>query len=176
VAAARVETCPGADGQRHALESADKKSEMKTTVPTEEDWGDYQSDLDQEWAYKLFAGHTNEEMQPHYRANVIERTAVLRSMPEKPFRYYMIGFRDFLMAADFEHPEASDAASCFLNLVLQKLEQYPRCISPIMPDLIATVDYIAQNQSAFDADKDIYGDFLELSARIHALNAARRDS
>ena len=91
---------------------------MKTNVPTEEDWGDYQSDLDQEWAHKLFAGHTNEEMQAHFRANVIERTDELRFMPEKPFRYYMIGFRDFLKAGNFEHLEASDAASCFLNLVL----------------------------------------------------------
>ncbi len=52
------------------------------TVPTEEDWGDYNSDLDQEYAHRVFAGHTNEEMQPHFRANVIERTDELRFMPE----------------------------------------------------------------------------------------------
>jgi hypothetical protein len=58
-------------------------------------------------------------MQPHFRANVIEATAELRFMPEAPFRYYMIGFRDFLMAGDFDHLGASDAASCFLRLVVQ---------------------------------------------------------
>jgi len=36
------------------------------SVPTEADWGDYQSDLD------LFAGHTNEEMQLHFYRCVIE--------------------------------------------------------------------------------------------------------
>jgi hypothetical protein len=145
------------------------------TVPTEKDWGDYHSDLDQEYAHRLFAGHTNEEMQPHFRANVIERASELRFMPEIPFRYYMIGFRDFVMAGDFEY-EGADAGSCFLRLVLQKLEQEPACIAPIMPELLETVEYVAQNQSAFDADKDIYGDFLDLAAQIRALNAARSGS
>jgi hypothetical protein len=146
------------------------------TVPTEKDWGDYHSDLDQEDAHQLFAGHTNEEMQPHFRANVIERTDELRFMPEIPFRYYMIGFRDFVMSGDLEHPEAADAASCFLRLVLQKLEQEPACIAPIMPELLETVEHVARNQSAFDADKDIYGDFLDLASQICALNAARGGS
>jgi hypothetical protein len=145
------------------------------TVPTEKDWGDYHSDPDQEYAHRLFAGHTNEEMQPHFRANVIERTSELRFMPEIPFRYYMIGFRDFVMAGDFEY-EGADAGSCFLRLVRQKLEQEPACIAPIIPELLETVEYVAQNQSAFDADKDIYGDFLDLAAQIRALNAARSGS
>jgi hypothetical protein len=61
-------------------------------------------------------------------------------------------------------------------LVLQKLEQEPACIAPIIPELLETVEYVAQNQSAFDADKDIYGDFLDLAAQIRALNAARSGS
>jgi hypothetical protein len=35
-------------------------------VPTEAEWGDYQSDLDQKYAHDLFGSHTNEEMQPHF--------------------------------------------------------------------------------------------------------------
>jgi hypothetical protein len=142
------------------------------TVPTEKDWGDYHSDMDQEYAHDLFAGRTNEEMQPHFRANVVERTDELRFMPEIPFRYYMIGFRDFVMAGDFDF-EGADAASCFLRLVLEKLEQEPACIGPIMPEVLETVEHVARNQSAFDADMEIYGDFLDLFARIRALSAAR---
>jgi hypothetical protein len=145
------------------------------TVPSEKDWGDYNSDPDQEYAHRLFAGHSNSEMQPHFRANVIARTSELRFMPEMPFRYYMIGFRDFVMAGDFEY-EGADAASCFLRLVLQKLEQEPTCIAPIMPELLDAVEYIARNQSALEADKDIYGDFLSLAAQIRALNAAQSGS
>ena len=176
MAAAGVEAGSGADGQRHAVNSAVQcvNSGMKMAVPTEKDWGDYQSDLDQESAHDLFAGRTNEEMQPHFRANVIEITDELRFMPEIPFRYYMIGFRDFLMSGDFKHLEGSDAASCFLRLVLQKLEENPHCISPIMPDLIGTVDHIAQNQSSFDADESIYGDFMQLAERIHELAGSEK--
>src|SRR5271165_5401823 len=135
------------------------------TVPTENDWGDYHSDLDQEYAHGLFAGQTNEEMKPHFRANVIERAGDLRFMPEIPFRYYMIGFRDFVMAGDFEY-EGADAASCFLQLVLQKLKQERESIAPIIPELLEAVEHVARNQSAFDADIDIYGDFLDLAAQI----------
>lgn len=60
------------------------------TVPTESDWGDYQSDLDANYAHDLFGGRTNEEMQAHFRLNPIERTSELRFMPTIPFRYYGI--------------------------------------------------------------------------------------
>lgn len=70
----------------------------KMPVPTEADWGDYQADLDQNYAHGLFAGRTNEEMQPHFQRDVIERTDELRWMPEVPFRYYMLGFRDLVKA------------------------------------------------------------------------------
>ena len=105
-------------------------------VPTEADWGDYQADLDQTHAHKLFAGRTNQEMLPHFRSNVIERTDELRWMPEVPFRYYVLGFRDFVIAGEFDQLEASDAASCFLGLVLEKLERQPGYILPILPQLL----------------------------------------
>jgi hypothetical protein len=71
-------------------------------IPTEADWGNYQADLDQNYAHKMFAGRTNQEMLPHFKRNVIERTADLQWMPEVPFRYYMLGFRDFVMAGEFD--------------------------------------------------------------------------
>jgi hypothetical protein len=94
-------------------------------VPTEAEWGDCQADLDQSHAHKLFAGRTNQEMLPHFRRNVIERTDELRWMPISPFRYYMLGFRDFVMTGDFDQPDAPDAANCLLGLVLGKLERQP---------------------------------------------------
>jgi hypothetical protein len=84
------------------------------SVPTEEEWGEYQDDPDKQYAHDLFAGHSNEGMQPHFYRNVIERTDELRWMPEIPFRYYMFGFRDFVTVGNFAYAEDSDAASCFL--------------------------------------------------------------
>jgi len=125
------------------------------SVPTEKDWGDYKSDLDQKHAYDVFAGRTNQEMYPFFRRNPIERTDELRWMPEVPFRYYMLGFRDFIMAGDFDYLTASDAASCFVGLVLEKLEKQPGKIVPIMPELLATLEHVARNQAVFEAIESI---------------------
>lgn len=98
--------------------------ENTMSVPREGDWGDhYQADLDQDYAHKLFAGRTNQEMLPHFHSNVIERTSELRWMPKVPLRCYVLGFRDFVMAGEFNHLKASDAASCFIRIVLEKLEK-----------------------------------------------------
>jgi hypothetical protein len=139
------------------------------SVPTEADWGNYEADLDQKYAHDLFVGRTNQEMLPHFQRNVIERTDELRWMPETPFRYYMIGFRDFLMAEEFDSGWTSDAASCFLDFTLQKLKKQPTHILPVMPELLPALRHVAQNQGLFDADQSIYGDFQEKLAQIEAL-------
>jgi hypothetical protein len=142
-------------------------------VPTEQDWGDYREDLDQEYAHRVFAGKKNAEMQPLFQDNVIERTSDLRSMPSVPFKYYMIGFRDFIRAGDFGHPcDAADGASCFIRLVLEKLEAQPDHILPIMPELLPTVEYVANHQAEYEADESIYGSFVEIYKQIQALYSA----
>ena|SRR5260370_12258917 len=149
-----------------------RSKENPIRVPTEAEWGDYLADLDQEYAHKMFAGRTNQEMLPYFRRNVIERTGELGWMPPVPFRYYMLGFRDFMMAGEFEETWASDAASCFLGLVLEKLEKQPKYIVPIMPQLLSTVRHIT-NQSSFGASEVIYGSFLEKLKRIENLLETR---
>jgi hypothetical protein len=138
-------------------------------VPTEGEWGNYEADLDQRYAHDLFGGRTNEEMQAHFYRNVIERTDELRWMPAIPFRYYMLGFRDFVMAGNFDHLQDSDAASCFLRLVEEKLEKQPEFILPIMAELLPAIRHVGENQSSFNADEDIYGSFQEKLERIEAL-------
>jgi len=71
-----------------------------------------------------------DEMQGHFVSNPIEAADELRFMPEPPFRYYMLGFRDCIVEGKFDSGDVSDAASCFLGPVLQKLEQQPRYIIP----------------------------------------------
>jgi hypothetical protein len=131
-------------------------------VSTEADWGDYQSDLDRNYAHEVFAGRTNQEMLPRFRSNVIETTDELRWMPEVPFRYYVLGFRDYVMAGQFEECEASNAASCFIRLVLEKLEKQPGDILPVMPRLLPAVRHVAMNQASFEASQNIYGNFQEI--------------
>lgn len=150
----------------------EKRNRVKSpTVPNEEDWGDYRSDLDQNHAHNVFAGRTNEEMQVFFRGNPLAMTDDLRWMPDIPFRYYILGFRDFIVGKQFEFLDGSDAASCFLGLVLEKLENHPGLIVPVMPELLPTVEYVARNQSLFDADESIYGNFLEKLSRIQTIYA-----
>jgi len=96
-------------------------------------------------------------------------------MPEVPFRYYVIAFRDYVMSGEFSDSDASDAASCFIRLVLQKLEQQPRYIVPIMPELLSAVEHVARNQTAFHAKESIYGSFLKMLSRIHSLYDEAKD-
>lgn len=155
---------------KHSLKK-NRKQIKSPSVPTEEDWGNYKSDLDQNHAHSVFAGRTNEEMQPFFRRNPLAMTDDLRWMPDAPFRYYILGFRDFITAKQSDLLDGSDAASCFLGLVLEKLESHPRLVVSVMPELLPAVEYIARNQSLFDADESIYGNFLEKLSRIQKLYA-----
>jgi hypothetical protein len=147
-----------------------RSREKSLPIPTQEDWGDYESDLDQKHAHSVFGGRTSQEVQSIFRRNPVEATDELRWMPEIPFRYYMLAFRDFIMAGQFDFLSASDAASCFIGLVLEKLETQSRHIAPIMPELLPAVEYVSRNQSQFEADVSIYGNFLDKPGRIHTLN------
>jgi hypothetical protein len=154
---------------KRSLKKKNRASVKPLPVPTEKDWGDYRLDLDQKHAHDVFAGHTNEQMQRFFRQNPIEMTDELRWMPDVPFRYYLLGFRDFIMAKDFGFLNGSDAASCFLGLVLEKLEKQSRLIVPIMPELLPTIEHVARNQSLFEAAPNVYGNFIEKLGRIRAL-------
>jgi hypothetical protein len=112
-------------------------------------------------------------MQQYFREIPIEAAGDLRFMPEIPFRYYMLGFRDCVMSGGFEPCHGSDAASCFLHLVVEKLESQPRQILPIMPELLSAVECVAHNQAVFDADESIYGSFPETLKQVQALYKAR---
>ena len=93
-------------------------------------------------------------------------------MPEVPFRYYMLGFRDCIMDRDVDFLEASNAASCFLRLIIEKLEKQPQVIAPIMSELLPAVEHVAHNQALYEAEESIYGIFLEKLAQIRILSAA----
>ena len=94
-------------------------------------------------------------------------------MPPIPFRYYMLGFRDYMLAGKFADSFASDAASSFLRLVLVLLEEEPAKIVPIMPELLPALRYVGGNQALFEAKEYIYGSFPAMLARIESLSAPR---
>lgn len=123
-------------------------------VPSEQDWGDYNSDLDQEYAHKTFAGMPLDGAVHLFARNVIERTSDLQFMPLIPFQYYIFAFRDYVLSKDaLLNDLPSDTASCFLGLILLKLRESPSSIVPVMEELIPAIEYVATNQALFDAEK-----------------------
>jgi hypothetical protein len=138
-------------------------------IPTEQDWGNYRDDLDQNHAYQAFHNKTNEDMQPYFRKTTLGAAEDLHWMPKIPFQYYMIGFCDFIGLEDFDPSYASDAASCFLNLVIDKLENHPDFILAIMPDLMPTIEFVASHEARSKAPIDIYGNFQKKLKQIRKM-------
>lgn len=138
-------------------------------VPTEKEWLGYEKDLDASYAYKVFFGKTNEEMQSSFKLNVIERTDEIRFMPVKAFQYYIFGLRDYVMKRNFGYLDSSDAASCFLGLVLEKLESEPSKIIPVLSELIPSLEFVSNNQNLYDANEEIYGNFKNKYKHIISL-------
>jgi hypothetical protein len=66
----------------------------------------------------------------------------------------------------------SDAASPFLNLLEGREAKDPGSVSSIYESLESCIDYVAKNQSFFEADEDIYGNFQDIAKRIRELCAA----
>lgn len=138
-------------------------------VPTEKEWLGYEKDLDASYAYKVFFGKTNDEMQSSFKLNVIERTDEIRFMPVKAFQYYIFGLRDYVMKRNFGYLDSSDAASCFLGLVLEKLESEPSKIIPVLSELIPSLEFVSNNQKLYEANEEIYGSFKNKYEHIISL-------
>lgn len=138
-------------------------------VPTESDWENYQDDLDASYAHKIFFGKTNDEMQKRFKGSILGRVEDLRSMPRVPFQYYIFGLRDFVMARDFNLLDSSDAASCFLDLLLQKIEEQPAYVITLIKELAPDINFVADNQELYKAPENIYGNFPSKRDRIFEL-------
>ena len=136
-------------------------------IPTEQDWGNYSDDLDQTYAHRIFSGKSRDEARNIFRNAVLERIDELRYMPPLPFRYYTLALRDYVTSKDaMESDMASDAASAFLDLILEKVLNSWNVIGPIMFELLPAADYIARHQPLYNASEKVYGRFADRYAEI----------
>ena len=146
---------------------------MTRDIPSEEDWGNYEDDEDQHDAHQSFSGRDLVEVFPVFARSAISGTENLRFMPTLPFQYYIFAFCEFLISEEVltlnDGVNAADAASCFLGLIIYKLEHQRADIEPIFDELMPYIEYVVSNQSLFDADIDIYGDFKEKFSLIQKL-------
>ncbi len=138
-------------------------------IPSKEDWGDYKKDLDSESAFKSFFGKSNADMQSKFFKDGTELMTEIRFMPPRAFEYYIIGFRDFILADKFPCYEASDFTSYFLDMVEYMLINNTSLVSSSMPELMPALEIVAKNQEKYEAPFDIYGDFNDKLSSIIGL-------
>ena len=121
-----------------------------------------EDDLDMKDAYHVFFGKTNDAMQKEFKNNCIERCIDLRHMSFVAFKYYIFGLKQYIDMGDFGPFNKPDAASCFIELIYERLISDSGSMELIIKDLMPTIEIITKNQAAFEADVDIYGSFEEI--------------
>jgi len=130
-------------------------------IPGKNEWEGYEEDLDVKYAHKLFFGKSVPEVIQHFTVSgrCIERADELLFMPRKAFQYYVFAFAEYLKSD--ESAGESDAASPFLNLLMNREEKDPGSVMEIYDGLFHVIDFVASNQERFEADPEIYGIFLK---------------
>jgi hypothetical protein len=137
-------------------------------IPGSDAWEGYEDDLDVSYAHSLFFGKSINQVMKHFSANgiCIERADDLRFMPRKAFQYYIQAFTEYLHSR--RAAGDADAASPFLELLIDREERDPGSVMEIYDKLSDTVDFVASHQDYFEAPQDIYGNFQEIREKILA--------
>jgi hypothetical protein len=134
-------------------------------IPDDSDWGAWKADADQSDAHAVFFGKSVEDVEQEFATHPIERADNLRFMPPVPFQYYIHAFTKFLLSpASKGH---SDAASSYLRLLDDKLNNDPAAVMTVMSSLLPSVDSIAERQAFYEAPEHIYGNFPKKRDQLH---------
>lgn len=140
--------------------TADLRVPENLQIPTEEDWGNPNGDLDWQYAKDQLCGRDLQYAADRFRELPLALSEDLDSMPEIPFRFYIhattLAFKTLNIRSDWE---THNAANGLLSVVATKLRQEPEKILPVMQDMLPTLEFISENQGLLDADVDIYGLF-----------------
>ena len=129
------------------------------TVPTLDDWHSEPWDLDVPYAFEHFNGKTLEESVKLFEESAPVYQEDLMFMPSRVFGYYLRAYLAYLLSPASAND--SDGASCFISLIAHKLQWRPADIRPLWSEIRAVLEFLAANQSFFDADPEIYGSFQE---------------
>lgn len=139
-------------------------------IPSEEDWGNYKNDLDQDYAHKIFFGKNLDEAMHLFEGAVLERSEELQFMPEIPFQYYIFAYCAYITSDTvLSNYNAPNAANGFLSLIQCRLRDDFDSIAPLMEELMPIAEYVAKNQALFRAAVEDYDDFNDTLLEIKRL-------
>lgn len=139
------------------------------TIPDRADWGEIdENDLDANYAFKQFFGKSRSEAEQMFQRNALHYQEDLQSMPAEPFNFYAPVFAKYILSKNARGD--SDGASSFLHLVAWMLKSNPDVMARETKTLLVDVaGRISRNQAFYDADEDIYGNFIEVYLEIKNL-------
>ena len=132
---------------------------IQMKIPTEQDWEDWQGDLDTRYAYKMFFGKSLSDAVELFVDNALGRQEDLMWMPKTPFQFYLQAYKEYILSDRSEND--SDGASCYLNLIKYKLEEESTQVTEIFETIVTSLEIVSKNQKYYDANIDIYGDFTQ---------------
>jgi len=134
--------------------------------PNQVEWGKIdKNSLDENCAYEQFYTKSFNESVAMFERNALYYQEDLTYMPTKPFNFYVKAFVKYILSDKAKGD--SDGASSFLSMVEWKLKTEIDIIpNDIEQLLISTSKEISNNQQFYEADKDIYGDFLKKYDKI----------
>lgn len=134
--------------------------------PTRVEWGKVnQEDLDAQWAFEQFAGKSLDEAETLFQSNALYYQEALSSMPATAFNFYVKAFVNYITSE--RACGDADGASSFLHMIIWMLRENRNIIAKeIERLLVRSAESVANNQWFYQADKDIYGLFSDLSAQI----------
>ncbi len=139
---------------------------------TEADWDriikEVRYDDDVVYAKKIFWNKSDEEIMDTFESGFafIERCDELRFMPPELFNYYYHYFPEFVIRGNYDPSDTPGVASCFIQLLEQKLADHSFHYEELLVLANNTLDFILVNINTFNDSPEIYGDFLP---RIKAL-------
>jgi hypothetical protein len=138
-------------------------------IPNAADWGELDTDdLDAQHAFTQFFGKSLQEAKLLFEKNALFYQEDLQSMPAAPFNFYAPALVEYLKSEKSRGD--SDGASSFLHMFLWILQSNKEVVSEQTRALLFdTSARIAERQSFYDADVDIYGEFSDLFEQIKAL-------
>lgn len=150
---------------------------MIDKIPTESDWENYQEDIDCLEAYNLFEGKDTNSLTSLFVESVGRCIDGLHFMPTKVFHYYGLAFANYVKQAEtlpgLQNEDRAKAAEGLFSLVENKLHIAPADLVAIYPELIETLNYVAQHQANYFVDHHKGVDF---KSRLVIFNALAKES
>ena len=140
------------------------------SIPNKQDWGKInKNDLDAKYAYKNFYGISTSQAYKLFIDDALFYQEDLLSMPSIPFNYYAPIFADYIISQNAK--EDSDGGSSYLHMIIEMLTSFKHLPSTKTREkLLKNAKLVANQQSYYDADKSIYGDFLDFYKQITRLS------